>query len=382
MHPIIVGIDPGTTSAFAAISFDFNILKVKSKKEYSLGELISDIYELGNPIIVGTDKKEVPSFIKEFSQKTGARIYSPKYDTKKGEKRALVSTSRFSKIAKNTHETDALASAIYAYNDYKPLIVKINQYVEKNNKQEIFDKILMKVITQELSIVQAVLEIEKKPIKQIQKIKKIHIQKEKILTSEQKEIFLLKKVIEELREERVPKEVKQKKIDIDKHMKELVAFKEKRIHFLENNNRLLRKEIRAKDKIIKKLDSFIAQTKDSVLIKKIQTLGSEDYNKCKIATDDILLVDDIRIYSEKVIKEIKDKVKIIIYNQGKAKLDDFLLIEKKNLPLIETKYFALAPKDRFDTEVEKLKLTTKKDSTYLKGILDDYKRERFSDNIE
>ena len=382
MHPIIVGIDPGTTSAFAAISFDFNILKVKSKKEYSLGELISDIYELGNPIIVGTDKKEVPSFIKEFSQKTGARIYSPKYDTKKGEKRALVSTSRFSKIAKNTHETDALASAIYAYNEYKPLIAKINQYVEKNNKQEIFDKILMKVITQELSIVQAVLEIEKKPIKQIQKIKKIHIQKEKILTSEQKDIFLLKKVIEELREERVPKEVKQKKIDIDKHMKELVAFKEKRILFLENNNRLLRKEIRAKDKIIKKLDSFIAQTKDSVLIKKIQTLGSEDYNKCKIATDDILLVDDIRIYSEKVIKEIKDKVKIIIYNQGKAKLDDFLLIEKKNLPLIETKYFALAPKDRFDTEVEKLKLTTKKDSTYLKGILDDYKRERFSDNIE
>ncbi len=391
MHPVIVGIDPGTTSAFAVLSFDFKVIGIKSKKDYSLAGLISDIYKLGNPILVGTDKKEVPSFIKEFSQKTGAKIYSPKYDTKKGEKNFIVKIKGFSRTVKNAHETDALASAIYAYNEYFTLIKKIKGYVEKNNKKDIEDKILMKVITEDKNIIEAVSDIEKKPVGKIKEVIKPSISKQKELSKEQKEIMLLKDVIRNLEAElnKVKDEniqLKQKKVDIGKETKKLISFKENRALVLEKGNKLLENEIIARDNIIKKLDLFIAKSKNSILIKRLKNLGSEDYNKRKnvlnIEKDDILYVEDLSVISDNVIEDINEKVKVIIYRKGtNKKLDElFLLIQRKPFDLFETKYFSLCRKKVFEKEIENAAAAKKKIS--IKDILEEYKKERLSDNIE
>jgi len=391
MHPVIVGIDPGTTSAFAVLSFDFKVIGIKSKKDYSLAELISDIYKLGNPILVGTDKKEVPSFIKEFSQKTGAKIYSPKYDTKKGEKNFIVKIKGFSRAVKNAHETDALASAIYAYNEYFSVIKKIKSYVEKNDKKDIEDKILMKVITENKNIIEAVSDIEKKPVGKIKEVIKPSISKQKELSKEQKEIMLLKDVIRNLEAElnKVKNEniqLKQKKVDIGKETRKLISFKENRALVLEKGNKLLENEIIARDNIIKKLDLFISKSKNSILIKRLKNLGSEDYNKRKnvlnIEKDDILYVEDLSVISDNVIEDIKEKVKVIIYRKGtNKKLDElFLLIQIKPFDLFETKYFSLCGKKVFEKETEKVAAAKKKIS--IKDILEEYKKERLSDNIE
>ncbi|MCM2326039.1 MAG: DUF460 domain-containing protein, partial [Candidatus Woesearchaeota archaeon] len=121
MRPIIVGLDPGTTSAFALLDTDFKVLKIKSKKEYPMDEIISDVCSNGVPIIVGCDKKDLPSAIKEFSQRTGAKIHLTSYDTKKDEKKVMVKTNGFWEIVNNAHEIDSLASAIMAFNDYKKM---------------------------------------------------------------------------------------------------------------------------------------------------------------------------------------------------------------------------------------------------------------------
>ncbi|MEM4397429.1 MAG: DUF460 domain-containing protein, partial [Candidatus Woesearchaeota archaeon] len=196
MQPIIVGIDPGTTTAFAVLSFDFKVLKVKSKKSYSLAGIIYDVYKEGYPLIIATDKKEIPSFIKEFSQKTGSKIYNPKYDTKKGEKLYIVKEKGLLDYCKNTHEIDALASALYAYREYYSLIKKIDNFIKDKNKIYLKNILLTKVIIEEKNILKAISEIEsknvEKPKKEIKKIEEIFL---KDLTKEEKEIFLLKKTI-------------------------------------------------------------------------------------------------------------------------------------------------------------------------------------------
>ncbi len=394
MQPIIVGIDPGTTSAFAVLSFDFEVLKIKSKKEYSLAGLISDIYKEGNPILVGTDKKEIPSFIKEFSQKTGAKIYFPRYDTKKGEKLHIVKEKGFSELVKNTHETDALASAIFAYNEYLPLIKKIKNFVKENNKQDIQDKLIVTVLCREISIAKAVSEIEKKPVKKIIEEKRIvMLPKEKVLTTEEKEILLLRTNIENLKNSlRLLKQenllLKQKKIDINKETKNLISFKESRAIFLEKENKKLKEEISKKEKIIRRLDEFIAKSRNSILIKKLKNLGIEEYKKrqniLRIEKEDVLLVDDLSIISNAICNKLKEYVKVIIYEKGneKTELNEFVLIKKSNFNLVETKYFCLAEKNQFEKVLNETLKSRKKDMGFIKDILEEYKRERFSDDIK
>jgi predicted RNase H-like nuclease (RuvC/YqgF family) len=297
----------------------------------------------------------------------------------------------FSGSVKNAHETDALASAIYAYNDYKPLIKKINKYVQRHNKKDIKDKILMKVILEEKSIAKAVSDIEKKPEKKITKVKNIPFVKKKELTKEEKEIRLLKSLVIKLRLEikRLEKEnnkLKQKRIDIDKEIKKIISFKEKRALDLEYKNKLLKQAITDRDNIIKKLNQFIQKSKKSVIIKRLKNLGNEDYNKrknmLKIQKEDILLVDDISVISETVIKEIQDNIKIIIYNKKSNKnLAKKFLLVKNNFDLFETKYFALINKKQLNEEIQKATRRSKKKKDYLLEILEEYRRERLKDIV-
>ena len=104
MKPIIVGIDPGTTAAFAVLDFYNNILSVFFQKHFSLSEMIKKVIKYGNPLIIGTDKKEIPRFIKNFTARTGAKIVTLCYDLKKDEKRRIA--LKHHKIRyNNNHET-------------------------------------------------------------------------------------------------------------------------------------------------------------------------------------------------------------------------------------------------------------------------------------
>ena len=86
---LIVGIDPGTTTAYALLDLNGNLLDVNSSKNYDLGTLIKVIAEKGLPLIVGCDKKNVPWFVQDFATKTGAKVISPEEDLKVAEKKDI-----------------------------------------------------------------------------------------------------------------------------------------------------------------------------------------------------------------------------------------------------------------------------------------------------
>jgi uncharacterized protein len=383
MHPVIVGIDPGTTSAFAVLTIDFDLSYVKSKRNYGLAEMISDIFEHGTPILVGTDKKDLPSSIKDFSQKTGTKVHLTAYDTKKPEKKVVVRDAGFLDYAANVHEIDAIASAIYAYNSIRQTLDKIDRFLRKEDRLALRDKVVLKVITEGATLQTALAELEKAPVEKKEQKLKVHLTA-KEPTKEEKEILLLKRTVERFRQETEELErqnelLKNRKIDIGSQTKKIISFKEKRAITLEKENKRLRDELRKREDMIGKLNRFISRSKGMVLLKRVGNLG-EDFKKREkdlaIEKDDMLLVDDISVISDNVMSGLHGKVKMIIYLRGSpgkipTVYKEFLFVMA--VPELMTNNFALIDQGILEKELAR---QSKKSKAYLDTLLQDYRRER------
>src|SRR3989338_7900791 len=104
---LIVGIDPGITTAYAVLDIESNLIELKSSKQLDLKILISEVMKIGKVVLVGTDKVKVPSLVESFATKLGARIVNPDEDLKVDEKRKMTQNFSFD----DEHQGDALASA-------------------------------------------------------------------------------------------------------------------------------------------------------------------------------------------------------------------------------------------------------------------------------
>ena len=153
---LIVGVDPGTTLAYAILDVNGNLIKLRSSKNLNLSRLIFDTIRYGKIIVVGCDVCKVPSFVQEYAIKIGAKIICPKEDLGVREKRGLVRGK-----VKNRHQRDALASAIFAHKKIKNLLTKIDNYVKEKNKEEYADKIKELLLTKNgLNIERALKSLE------------------------------------------------------------------------------------------------------------------------------------------------------------------------------------------------------------------------------
>lgn len=59
---LIVGIDPGTTTAFAALDLDGNLLHLQSSRQMNMGDVIEALYKVGKPLIIASDVQDMPFF--------------------------------------------------------------------------------------------------------------------------------------------------------------------------------------------------------------------------------------------------------------------------------------------------------------------------------
>ncbi|MFH0874524.1 MAG: DUF460 domain-containing protein [archaeon] len=388
MRPIILGIDPGTTSAYAAIDFDFNLIGVESKKDFSISEMISKAILHGEPIIIGTDKKEIPSFIKEFSQKVGAKIAAPSYDTKKGEKKRLVTTSKFIKYVKNAHEIDAIASAIYAYHSYLELIKKIKATLERENKQGLQSRVISLVILENISINNAISTLEEKGNEAIAEAKRKKIRQltpQKELTKEEKEILFLRMHNLRLRQaldkkqEELDRECS-KEIDIDSFSKKRLSFKERKILALEEALKKFSSELFKIQKKNERLGYYLVQSERYIVAKKLRNLGKEEIesNRKKINEQDVLFVEDISVISNDAIIFLKkEKISVILFAKKKSSIaeKEFILIDISNLEHELIDSFVFIKKSDLIGALNK-EQKKEKSPDILKGIVFDYKKER------
>ena len=386
---LVVGIDPGTTTAYAVLDLSGNVVSVKSAKNLGINALLAEVTQLGKIAVIGTDKAKIPSLVEDFSAKTGARIIYPKEDLKVEEKKSMVKEFK----TENEHQDDALASSLFAFKRIKGILERIDAFVKDNKKENIKDGIIDLVLTKEVSIREAADIIENYDKEEASIIKKVIEEKTlrqndflklyRIAKRYEKEFVLLKKQNDNLKIQLKGLERKYSYFDpkviatkVDKKFQKNILFKEKSINFLEKEIERKDNEIIKLNGSIKRFNGILSKINDIFVLKKLDNLGSAEFNRKRhflnIAKNDILLVDNPNIISNEVVGFLKGKVDAIITKApASSKIRQkcgITLINLEGISTEETNLFAFASKK----EIENIL----KSRDVLKLIIEDYKKSR------
>jgi hypothetical protein len=263
---VIVGVDPGTTTAIAVLDLDGNLFEVLSRRDFSYTEVLSYLSKFRDAVIIASDVNPAPRFVERISSSLNAVLYTPPQSMSVEEKTELV-YQKFSRDSyRNTHERDALAAAIKAFNSWRNKLEQVDRKLEDLHLQSISRQVRRLVIRGE-SIDSA--------IKKLTKAEKIEVEEEKreegipdeykgIIRSLKSEIKLLKSEREELL-----KAVKGKDKRISELLSELSRVKEGEYKKLRKD-----KEIRILKKTISDLRSELDREKkeNEKLRKKLKEL--------------------------------------------------------------------------------------------------------------
>lgn len=416
MRQLIVGIDPGTTLGYAVLDIDGNILKLGSSKQLNLSSLITEVIKYGKPLIVGCDKHFIPEFVNKFATKLGSRIIRPEEDLHVFDKKEIVhnylSDARQQIkeqinqqiLPANLHEGDALASAISAFKKMKPLLIKINNFVLENKKEPYKQKLTEIVLLNETINIKDALELAEKSerksldnkasgLRYEDKLalelaeKKKHLSEQDYLRlyhkvkSQEKDISLLRNQNSRIQTmlgaiRKLP--VRKIKV-VDKDAAQKIEFKEKRIQHYGQLLRMKNEQIDAMKNEISLLNMFLLSLKENVLLKKLNTLSYNEYAVknalLNITAGDVLLVNDLSMFSNQTIKELDEKVGVIIHKrpitQKVRQHMPFILLQADKFNLQESKDFATVSKEQL--------MRAKNSSNILSEIVQQYKNERMAE---
>jgi predicted RNase H-like nuclease (RuvC/YqgF family) len=112
---LIVGIDPGTTTAVAALDLDGNLLHLQSSRQMAMADVIESLYKVGKPLVIATDVQEMPYSVEKIRRAFSAIPFVPKQDVSVDTKMEMTAPFEYA----NDHERDALSAALDAYRQYR-----------------------------------------------------------------------------------------------------------------------------------------------------------------------------------------------------------------------------------------------------------------------
>ncbi|MFA9416229.1 DUF460 domain-containing protein [Natrinema sp. HArc-T2] len=118
---VIVGIDPGTTTAVAIVSLEGEVLDVWSSRTSDTAEVIEWIVERGRPIIVAADVTPIPETVEKFRRSFDAAAWTPTRDLPVDEKQHRTREHPY----ENDHQRDAMAAALYALDAHEDQFERI-----------------------------------------------------------------------------------------------------------------------------------------------------------------------------------------------------------------------------------------------------------------
>ena len=317
MKPLlIVGIDPGTTLAYAVLDLDGNMIRVSSSKNLDIDSLTANIFYLGKPLIVATDVSPVPKFVEKFASQIGSKVIGPGQSLKVLQKKELTKTYDFS----NDHERDALAAAIFAFKKIRALLRKIDVYVQRHDKQDLKKDVTYLVFSKGISISDAIASLEKKEEKP--KVRKPKLRTEPIKVKFD-EVKYLRSQNEKLKSKigYLESKLRNLKFNIgrisDRRVKDLIGFREKKINFLNKEIRDYKIEIEMLNKKISILNDLLFGIDKFLVVPKFKNLSFDEISGKKLK--EVIFVDNPSIFSEKTLELLKGKVGVIIHHKPVSK---------------------------------------------------------------
>jgi len=396
MDYLIVGVDPGTTTAYTIFNLRSSEAHTFSKRHLGINLLLRELVKHGHVLAIACDKKPCPKFVEKLCSKLGSKLIVPEVELKEEEKRTLSMGFSY----KNIHERDSIAAVVYSLKRFNPLLRKINKIIEEKNKGQEFKSALTRLVFSGKSIKDAyqiledvnfekIRKIERKPSpelmekiagktsdeKEIKKIAdelKIVLRERNILKKQNKNLlkkisqikryndFLMRKIISQRNNEWL------KKGKNENYVEEL-----KQNFFLENEN--LRKKAEYLEAEIEKLQGIILNSEKLIILKKLKNLLSDEFERknrmLKIREGDVLIVENPNEYSESTIEKLKEKVSFVFYKTELNKKTEeklpFIFLNAKGILAEETRFFAAIKKEDFEAE--------KKKKDFLKEIIKNYR---------
>ncbi|MDY6957948.1 MAG: DUF460 domain-containing protein [Halobacteriota archaeon] len=292
---VIVGLDPGTTTAIAILGLDGELLELFSSRTTSILDIIGLISSFGHPLIVASDVVPTPSSVERVKRAFDAHLYRIDTSLSVDEKTRLAKPFEYN----NEHERDALAAALEAFKGYKNKFEQIERKTPKGLDTSEVKALVVRGLSidsaistlkefegeEDLRIVSesideeelvedpSILELKgilKKQEDQIRDLKEFNDQLKSELESKEGELVHLKEMINDLKSER-SKEIQRSK-KIRQKNKEIARLKRLQVTREQENSKLMEEidqlkrirlmELFGRIKLVKVLDSF---TKDSIL---------------------------------------------------------------------------------------------------------------------
>ncbi|APX97665.1 DUF460 domain-containing protein [Natronorubrum daqingense] len=118
---VLVGIDPGTTTAVAIVSLEGEVLDVWSSRTSDTADVIEWIVERGRPIVVAADVTPMPETVEKFRRSFDAAGWTPTSDLPIDEKQHRTREEPYD----DDHQRDAMAAALYAFDAHEDQFERI-----------------------------------------------------------------------------------------------------------------------------------------------------------------------------------------------------------------------------------------------------------------
>ncbi|WP_419181119.1 DUF460 domain-containing protein [Haloarcula litorea] len=112
---VVVGVDPGTTTAVATVGLDGEVLDVVSSRTNDTAAVIEWIIERGRPVVVAADVTPMPNTVEKLRRSFDAAGWEPERDLPVDEKKHRTRDHQYD----NDHERDAMAAALYAFDAHE-----------------------------------------------------------------------------------------------------------------------------------------------------------------------------------------------------------------------------------------------------------------------
>jgi predicted RNase H-like nuclease (RuvC/YqgF family) len=122
---VLVGIDPGTTTAVATVDLDGTVLDTLSTRTADTAEVTEWIIERGRPLLVAADVTPMPETVEKIRRSFDAVGWTPGSDLPIDEKQHRTREQPYD----NDHERDAMAAALEAFDDHADQFERIARKV-------------------------------------------------------------------------------------------------------------------------------------------------------------------------------------------------------------------------------------------------------------
>jgi predicted RNase H-like nuclease (RuvC/YqgF family) len=142
---VVVGVDPGTTTAAAVVSLDGEVLDLYSSRTADTADVIEWLVERGRPALVAADVTPMPETVERFRRSFDAAGWTPVSDLPVDEKLHRTREASYD----NDHERDALAAALFALDDHEDQFARIARKIPPGLDR---GEVIARVLAEETSV--------------------------------------------------------------------------------------------------------------------------------------------------------------------------------------------------------------------------------------